>query len=730
MYVCMYVCISVSVRASASNIAPMRISCHDRCLRITARHDPLLRDPRVLKASRIGLWIGLFTTVLCVGHPILPSGPRPCWTASRTSTYWFRSAPGDPSTGTATPSCDSSAGRAAAFTWKSSCGAQAGRSLPRLPPGDARKVTSPLRRCLPAPPPRWTASLQWSCGPTMNGSKLFSRSSPPAMTELGSLLRATSTARARHCCSSAFGHMWSFDSKTDYPTDWSRRWRTPCSTWPRRSGTRTTSWSSCPGSPRWSSYLSSNGSRRTNGTNFWLCRRQRTPLRPPRRPLIATPCRGARMIPRQHWTARPGWRCYVGDYNQRMDRPGPNSGGKWCSSLTRSRTDVSLPTTFSISTPGSWASLADVRVEGRLGCTPSEAAPPTSDLRCSEAKFCDPIEVFEDCPQGPGFPGTLAVQCRRSSCQSDSTHVVLYQLCRPAPHHSLSLPTPADVATFGDPTLQQPAPAGPCLGSTHYRPLRDPFGLLGVATAVGGILMSFKQRRRMTRWAVFRIISGQYRRRPLKEPHADLAPSRRARLPAMPPPPNRKPVGFKLLPLPARLLGFILLCSFSPLASSHRTAQTPQAAPHLPTFSEVTAHGHRISQLTPARKRAFRRAQIRAVQHGSTRYRGQQHDLHSLSALKFRRPRQVPTRPQLAQPNPANTPVHMSFVSWNCGGLHAARFTELLAWLHDAPNQGRTVPKIVCAFRKLNGPKVQNSPPANGAVFIPAWATQPGASYL
>ena len=380
-----------------------------------------------------------------------------------------------------------------------------------------------------------------------------------------------------------------------------------------------------------------------------------------------------------------------------MDRPGPNSGGKWCSSTTRSRTDVSLPTTFSLFTQGSRASLADVRVEGRLGCTPSEAAPQTSNLRCSEAKFCDPIEVFEDCPQGPGFPGTLAVQCRRSSCQSDSTHVVLSQLFHPTPNHSPSVPTPADVAMRGDPTLRRPrAPAGPCLGSTHCRPLWDPFDLLGVAIAVSGILLSLKQRRRMQRWAVFRIFPGHYRRRPLKGPHDDLAPGRRARLPATLPTPNRKPVGFRLLPFSARLLGFILLCSLSPLASSHRTAQTPQAAPHLPTSPKVAAHGHRISQLTPARKRAFRRAQIRAVQHGSTRYRGQQHDLHSLSALKFRRPRHLPARPQQAQPNQATTPVHMSFVSWNCGGLHAARFTELLAWLHDAPNQGRTVPKIVC----------------------------------
>ena len=140
----------------------------------------------------------------------------------------------------------------------------------------------------------------------------------------------------------------------------------------------------------------------------------------------------------------------------------------------------------------------------------------------------------------------------------------------------------------------------------------------------------------------------------------------------------------------------MLFCSLVVPTSSHRPSPLLPAASREPVQPELVAHGHRIAQLTPARKRAFRRAQIRAMQQGSTRYRGQQHDLRSLSALRLRPAHRPPehsrtdARPSLVR----SSQVH--FVSWNSGGLHAARFTELLARLHDRDAHPEHTPKIVC----------------------------------
>ena len=94
---------------------------------------------------------------------------------------------------------------------------------------------------------------------------------------------------------------------------------------------------------------------------------------------------------------------------------------------------------------------------------------------------------------------------------------------------------------------------------------------------------------------------------------------------------------------------------------------------------------HRFSQ---ARKRSFRRAQARAFRDGSTWYRGRKHTLASLSAKTLTRslpssPEPAPVRRlsgQLQRPN-------FGILSWNCGGLHAVRYQELLNWITSSHSQ-------------------------------------------
>ena len=116
----------------------------------------------------------------------------------------------------------------------------------------------------------------------------------------------------------------------------------------------------------------------------------------------------------------------------------------------------------------------------------------------------------------------------------------------------------------------------------------------------------------------------------------------------------------------------------------------PQPAPIDPP-SMLRAHGNLAHQLTATRKRSFKRAQAKALKDGSVRYRGRMHTVNSLAL------RQVgSSQPLRSSPPPCKQhPHNLRIVTWNSGGMHAARYEEVLAWLEQERNSHRPV-HVLC----------------------------------
>ena len=106
--------------------------------------------------------------------------------------------------------------------------------------------------------------------------------------------------------------------------------------------------------------------------------------------------------------------------------------------------------------------------------------------------------------------------------------------------------------------------------------------------------------------------------------------------------------------------------------------------PHQPALrtqpSQIAAYGHLAARLSTARKRSFKRAQLRVMRDGETMYRGRRHTANSLS-LRYIGQRPAPPR-QPATPQPP--PNSLRVITWNCGGLHSSRYAELMAWLNSS----------------------------------------------
>ena len=189
-------------------------------------------------------------------------------------------------------------------------------------------------------------------------------------------------------------------------------------------------------------------------------------------------------------------------------------------------------------------------------------------------------------------------------------------------------------------------------------------------------------------WMCFRVRSGSYRRRfGVKPACVGLRALRSRQLPTATTqgcPRSHSPGVSRSLatqgrPLRIGRLGVILfsLLGHSCLGAPAAVIQ-PQTNPSL-----LSVHGHMAERLSVARKRAFKRAQIRAMQHGSTTYRGQHHTLHSLSLQYVGKARQK------ASPNtPAVESGLLRVITWNCGGLHTARYAELMTWLNEQTADG------------------------------------------
>ena len=136
-------------------------------------------------------------------------------------------------------------------------------------------------------------------------------------------------------------------------------------------------------------------------------------------------------------------------------------------------------------------------------------------------------------------------------------------------------------------------------------------------------------------------------------------------------------IGPRLLKL--TLWGYMLCQSLGHPISNPDTRLDYAAGPREPSRHTFRAHHQFVQRLTPARKRAFRRAQQRAVRDGYAWYKGQRHTPESLSI----KPLTQTSRPSARPSSHSATTTDPSFqiVTWNSGGLNAVRYQEFLGWI-------------------------------------------------
>ena len=311
----------------------------------------------------------------------------------------------------------------------------------------------------------------------------------------------------------------------------------------------------------------------------------------------------------------------------------------------------------------------DTRVGGKVGRFPPEAFSHSPANFTIQAKLNDPC--FRACHIQQVCP-FLTPNLSRMGCIFEISPMHVFQ-CPRETGHAFNWQHQALWAT-GTPCKPQESELQICLVA------------LGTLLLFGQILGRSNSAQHIP-WLCTRRLPGRYRRRPgaFRRQSALRALRTWQRLEFSPTGPSqyRRP-GYEP---PRRLVGRLLLISFlfglAAPACSAPVETTDRLSRHtVPTQpqSHLTAYGQTAARMSMARKRAFKRAQLRVLRDGNTVYRGQRHDASSLSLryLGHSRPRPPPAAP-------SNCPGRfLKVVTWNCGGLHAGRFAELQAWLSTA----------------------------------------------
>ena len=147
-----------------------------------------------------------------------------------------------------------------------------------------------------------------------------------------------------------------------------------------------------------------------------------------------------------------------------------------------------------------------------------------------------------------------------------------------------------------------------------------------------------------------------------------------------------------------RLLQIITFVLLKPAASVRQAnSATPSTGDTLrPAASAglLHAHGTTALRLTPCQKPSFKRAQVRVTRDGQTTYRGQLHTPASLSLANPGRPHPPRRHTPNTGHNPSPSDNFYRVLTWNCGGLNALRYRELVEWLQQL--RQHTPVDIVC----------------------------------
>ena len=152
-------------------------------------------------------------------------------------------------------------------------------------------------------------------------------------------------------------------------------------------------------------------------------------------------------------------------------------------------------------------------------------------------------------------------------------------------------------------------------------------------------------------------------------------------------------------PRGSTLTKLLILAGTQPAASVHgipirEYTPTLVGRPESRTAGILQAHGASAQRLTQCQKRSFKRAQVRALRDGQTSYRGR---IHTPASLSLAQPySRTLTRRKDSQAKPAQDPIsgYIRVLTWNCGGLNALRYSEVLEWLRQL--RQHTPVDVVC----------------------------------
>ena len=333
--------------------------------------------------------------------------------------------------------------------------------------------------------------------------------------------------------------------------------------------------------------------------------------------------------------------------------------------------------------PVQYAHAGEARVGERFGQVPPEVLSTRDPHDLPNTKFYGP-NLVNVSSQATGFPGKSCSTVVNQFSQFSHTNK------QPDSHPNIW-------PTKGWSTLRWPSLSTEMLRHTVSDLLLQWGCLLCLSLAL--LCTQYRDAERRWRWHTVRVIPGAYRRRRIRAAQSELPLPQCKRTLSLHAPPvidpdpkpslSRKPYAVDKPALTlryssphtyaARFFWVLLLGWFILPCGSTRTRPLVEC-PHVPkeratTAPNVRAYGQLAQQLTPARKPSFKRAQLRVLRDGTTRYRGREHNAQSLA---MRYIGQYCPRPR---PLPSEQGPSLRLVSWNAGGLHSSRYQELLCWM-------------------------------------------------
>ena len=335
--------------------------------------------------------------------------------------------------------------------------------------------------------------------------------------------------------------------------------------------------------------------------------------------------------------------------------------------------------------------------------------PPSGRPALSIGQGC-PGPKFRDIGPYPAQQGLIAVhQCSRITSKAYQRSYVDARVAGSKGHYPAGAPTTfSRLAPLGAKSLGPPVDRSAALAQvtpedrfaptplvnyspTHFRHNCSSFSMY-CTLFVWFVLACLRLRKRVWCRCTHRLLPGLYRRRRAvigwQQSRLACAAGRlaagltKAKSSESRPRPACKPSAPPLLWVFKLLLFWFLIVSAHASRDAANHSHGPPAAPNL-----LHAYGCWAQRLSATRKRSFKRAQARVLRTGTTTYRGRLHNAASLAL----RPLPSVERSPPPQSRPVVPPT-CQFLTWNVGGLNAARYQEVLAWL----GQQRSTLHVLC----------------------------------